>query len=127
MSIRVVGYRDGHRIVVDEGPQEAKSHWSTYGTRNVSAVTGSNMVPMTSAAPSNPKDLERSRRNREAKSRQRARELAGDPRPNMQRCGKLLPVRQEPCARYAGHTAGQCRSRYALDNARELRHPTVRT
>ena len=26
MSVRVIGYRDGHRIVVDEGPQRAVLH-----------------------------------------------------------------------------------------------------
>lgn len=92
-----------------------------YGTRNVGALTGSNMLPMTSGVPSNPADLERNRRNREAKARQRQRELAGDPRPNTQRCGKLMPLAGEPCARLIGHKPGDCRTRTALDYARDAR------
>lgn len=43
MSLRVVGYRDGRRIVVDEGPAHGQSHHGIYSGGVVVGVSQTEM------------------------------------------------------------------------------------
>ncbi len=83
MSLRVVGYRsDGSRLVVQEGPAVARVQGhggEALGSRFMATLVHPNQHSQ--------------------KTRSEARKTA-----NVQRCGALLPLLQEPCHRLAGHS-----------------------
>lgn len=90
----------------DDGP--SKPTTTSIGIISRPALNVGQMVPY---ATNLRQDVGDARRAQMADQKRRSRHDF----PNVERCGKTLPVVAEPCARFAGHR-DSCRSRVALDN-----------